>query len=69
MHLLEIYALQIQLYLKKKDTKKLRELFDKAMRVVEGNMPHPRALALIQEMGGKMHMASKEFEAAGKTFF
>jgi len=30
-HLLEIYALQIQLYSKKKDMKKLRELFDKAM--------------------------------------
>jgi COP9 signalosome complex subunit 2 len=68
-HLLEIYALQIQLYSRKKDTKKLRELFDKAMRVVEGGIPHPRTLALIQEMGGKMHMASKEFEAAGKTFF
>jgi COP9 signalosome complex subunit 2 len=68
-HLLEIYALQIQLYSRKKDNKKLRELFDRAMRVVEGGIPHPRTLALIQEMGGKMHMASKEFEAAGKTFF
>jgi len=67
-HLLEIYALQIQLYSRKKDNKKLRELFDRAMRV-EGGIPHPRTLALVQEMGGKMHMASKEFEAAGKTFF
>jgi len=36
---------------------------------VEGGIPHPRTLALIQEMGGKMHLASKEFEAAGKSFF
>jgi COP9 signalosome complex subunit 2 len=67
-HMLEIYALQIQLYSRQKDNKKLRDLFDRAMRV-EGGIPHPRTLALIQEMGGKMHMASKEFEAAGKTFF
>jgi len=30
-HLLEIYALQIQLYSRKKDNKKLRELLDRAM--------------------------------------
>jgi len=67
-HMLEIYALQIQLYSRQKDHKKLRALFDRAMRV-EGGIPHPRTLALIQEMGGKMHMAAREFEAAGKTFF
>mmetsp|Transcript_37095 Transcript_37095/g.54529 ORF Transcript_37095/g.54529 Transcript_37095/m.54529 type:complete len:582 (-) Transcript_37095:205-1950(-) len=67
-HLLEIYALQIQLYSRQKDNKKLRELFERAMRV-EGGIPHPRTLALIQELGGKMHMASREFESAGKTFF
>mmetsp|Transcript_27637 Transcript_27637/g.33600 ORF Transcript_27637/g.33600 Transcript_27637/m.33600 type:complete len:501 (-) Transcript_27637:247-1749(-) len=67
-HLMEIYALQIQLYSRQKDNKKLREIFERAMRV-EGGIPHPRTLALIQELGGKMHMASREFEAAGKTFF
>uniref|UniRef100_A0A7S2PLH7 PCI domain-containing protein n=1 Tax=Leptocylindrus danicus TaxID=163516 RepID=A0A7S2PLH7_9STRA len=67
-HLLEIYALQIQLYSRQKDTKKLRELFRRAMRV-EGGIPHPRTLALIQELGGKMHMESREFEMATKTFF
>ena len=67
-HLLEIYALQIQLYSRQKDNKKLREIFRKAMRV-EGGIPHPRTLALIQELGGKMHMESREFEMATKTFF
>jgi COP9 signalosome complex subunit 2 len=65
---MEIYALQIQLYSRQKDNKKLREVFNKAM-AVRGGIPHPRTLALIQELGGKMHMAAKEYEPAGKTFF
>jgi len=65
---LEIYALQMQLYSRQKDSKKLREVFTKAM-AVRGQIPHPRTLATIQELGGKMHMQAKEYEAAGKTFF
>eukprot|EP00559_Dactyliosolen_fragilissimus_P000739 CAMPEP_0184867454 /NCGR_PEP_ID=MMETSP0580-20130426/26638_1 /TAXON_ID=1118495 /ORGANISM="Dactyliosolen fragilissimus" /LENGTH=545 /DNA_ID=CAMNT_0027367765 /DNA_START=47 /DNA_END=1681 /DNA_ORIENTATION=+ len=67
-NLMEVYALQIQLYSRLKDNKKLRGIFSKAMQV-QGGIPHPRTLALIQELGGKMHMASREFEAASKTFF
>ncbi len=65
---IEIYALQIQLYSRQKDNKKLREVFKKAM-AVRGGIPHPRTLASIQELGGKMHMQAKEYEDAGKTFF
>ena len=67
-NLMEIMALQIQLYSRQKDNKKLREVFDKAMRV-QGGIPHPRTLAIIQELGGKMHMQSREFEKAATTFF
>lgn len=56
------------MYSRQKDTKKLRELFRRAIEV-EGGIPHPRTLALIQELGGKMHMESREFEMATKTFF
>jgi COP9 signalosome complex subunit 2 len=65
---LEIYALQIQLYSRQKDNKKLRETFTKAM-AVRGGIPHPRTIALIQELGGKMHMAAREYEPAINTFF
>ncbi|KAL7574975.1 hypothetical protein ACA910_010794 [Epithemia clementina (nom. ined.)] len=65
---MEIYALQIQLYSRQRDHKNLRQTFEKAM-AVRGGIPHPRTLALIQELGGKMHMESKQYEAAGKTFF
>lgn len=64
----EIYALQIQLYSRQKDHKKLRQTFHKAM-AVRGGIPHPRTLAMIQELGGKMHMAAREYESAEKTFF
>jgi len=65
---MEIYALQIQLYSRQKDHKKLRQTFHKAM-AVRGGIPHPRTLAMIQELGGKMHMAAREYESAEKTFF
>lgn len=65
---IEIYALQIQLYSRQKDNKKLRAVFNKAM-AVRGGIPHPRTLASIQELGGKMHMQAKDYESAGKTFF
>jgi COP9 signalosome complex subunit 2 len=66
---MEIYALQIQLYSRLKDNAKLRSVFFKSMRVHGGSIPHPRTIALIQELGGKMYMARREFEAAGPTFF
>ena len=50
---LEIFALQMQLYSRQKDSKKLRQVFNKAM-VVRGGIPHPRTIATIQELGGKM---------------
>lgn len=40
-NLMEIYALQIQLYSKLKDNKKLREVFNRAMSI-QGGIPHPR---------------------------
>jgi COP9 signalosome complex subunit 2 len=46
---MEIYALQIQLYSRQKDNRKLRETFHKAMNV-RGGIPHPRTIALIQGM-------------------
>lgn len=52
-HVMEIAALQIQLYSRLKDTKKLRAAYHRAMSV-RGGIPHPRTLALIQELGGKV---------------
>lgn len=67
-HLMEIAALQIQLYSRLKDTKKLRAAYHRAMSV-RGGIPHPRTLALIQELGGKMHMSTRNFHDACQSFF
>ena len=67
-NLMEIYALQIQLYSRQKDHKKLRDIYTRAMSV-RGGIPHPRTIALIQELGGKMHMSSRNFEDANTAFF
>jgi COP9 signalosome complex subunit 2 len=60
--------MEIQLYSRQKDLKKLRQVFEKAMSI-RGGIPHPWTIALIQESGGKMHMAAREFEATSQTFF
>jgi COP9 signalosome complex subunit 2 len=66
--LLEVYALQIQMYSDQKDTKKLRDLYQKARRV-QGDVPHPRTLGVILECGGKMHMQEREWQDAASAFF
>ena len=65
---MEIAALQIQLYSRQKDTKKLLQVYQRAMSV-RGGIPHPRTLALIQELGGKMHMSQRNFDEASQSFF
>jgi COP9 signalosome complex subunit 2 len=65
---MEIYALQIQLHSQTRDHKRLRATYQQAMQV-RGGIPHPRTLALIQELGGKMQLAAKEYDAACQTFF
>ena len=67
-HVMEIAALQIQLYSRLKDNKKLRAAYHRAMSV-RGGIPHPRTLALIQELGGKMHMSQRNFNDASQAFF
>ena len=67
-NLMEIYKLQIQHYSKLKDHKNLRIIRSKALQIKNG-IPHPRTLALIQEHGGKMHMAAREFSQARSAFF
>jgi len=66
-HLMEIYALQIQLYSKTRNTKLLKELYNKAT-TVQNNVPHPRTLAIIYECGGKMFMGDRSFSSAKDAF-
>ncbi len=69
--LLEIYALEIQMHTATKNTKLLKQLYEKAL-VVKSAIPHPRIMGIIRECGGKMHMGARSadsFDRAQKDFF
>lgn len=58
--LLEILALEIQMYGETKNNKKLREIYDQTL-LVKSAIPHPRIMGVIRECGGKMHMSEREY--------
>ena len=66
--LLEVYSMEIQMYTAQKNTKKLKELYTKALQV-RSAIPHPRILGVIRECGGKMHMVERNWENAATDFF
>lgn len=66
--LLEIYALEIQMYGETRNNKKLREIYEKTTQV-RSAIPHPRINGVIRECGGKMHMDEKEWAKAQVDFF
>ncbi|MCO5546874.1 hypothetical protein L7F22_000311 [Adiantum nelumboides] len=66
--LLEIFALEIQMYGMVGNYKKLKETYDATLQV-KSAIPHPRIMGVIRECGGRMHMAEKNWEAAQIDFF
>lgn len=66
--LLEILALEIQMYTETKNNKKLREIYDQTLQV-KSAIPHPRIMGAIRECGGKMHMSEREWAKALNDFF
>ncbi|RKP23590.1 COP9 signalosome complex subunit 2-like protein [Syncephalis pseudoplumigaleata] len=67
-HLLEVYALEIQLLTREKKNKKLKELYQQCL-AVKSAIPHPRIMGVIRECGGKMHMREQEWDKAQTDFF
>ncbi|CAH1758368.1 5483_t:CDS:10 [Entrophospora sp. SA101] len=67
-HLLEIFALEIQMYTETKNNKKLKALYQQCLHV-KSAIPHPRIMGVIRECGGKMHMGEKEWFKAQTDFF
>ncbi|KAK6776274.1 hypothetical protein RDI58_027275 [Solanum bulbocastanum] len=66
--LLEVYAIEIQMYTETKNNKKLKELYTKALSV-KSAIPHPRIMGIIRECGGKMHTAERQWAEAATDFF
>eukprot|EP00158_Paraphelidium_tribonemae_P003297 Partr_v1_DN26027_c0_g1_i4_m501 putative cop9 signalosome complex subunit len=67
-HLLEIYALEIQMYTETRNNKKLKELYLQCL-AVKAAIPHPKIMGVVYECGGKMHMSQKEWAMAQQDFF
>ncbi|XP_058057439.1 COP9 signalosome complex subunit 2 [Anopheles bellator] len=66
--LLEIYALEIQMYTVQKNNKKLKALYEQSLHI-KSAIPHPLIMGVIRECGGKMHLREDEFEKAHTDFF
>ncbi|KAJ5613758.1 COP9 signalosome subunit 2 [Penicillium herquei] len=67
-YLLELYALEIQMYAETKNNKRLKALYQQALRV-RSAVPHPKIMGIIRECGGKMHMSEENWEEAQSDFF
>ncbi|XP_060574908.1 COP9 signalosome complex subunit 2 isoform X2 [Ruditapes philippinarum] len=66
--LLEIYALEIQMYTEQKNNKKLKALYEQSLHI-KSAIPHPLIMGVIRECGGKMHLREGEYERAHTDFF
>ncbi|PPR06129.1 hypothetical protein CVT26_005351 [Gymnopilus dilepis] len=66
--LLEIYALEIQMYNETRNFKKLKEIYN-ASNAVRSAIPHPRIMGVIKECGGKMWMGERQWSRASEDFF
>ncbi|WVR06257.1 hypothetical protein IAU60_003287 [Kwoniella sp. DSM 27419] len=66
--LLELYAIEIQMYSDLKETRKLKEIYNASMQV-KNAIPHPRIMGVIRECGGKMWMMEKAWNKASTDLF
>ena len=66
--LLEVYALEIQMHTELKNSKRLKELYSRAL-TIKSAIPHPRIMGIIRECGGKMHMHERVWSEAATDFF
>lgn len=66
--LMEVYALMMQLYSTTDNHKRVKEIYNKTMSI-KSAISHPRILGVIHEIGGKINMREKRWEAARENFF
>ncbi|KAL9603591.1 MAG: hypothetical protein Q9219_001094 [cf. Caloplaca sp. 3 TL-2023] len=64
---LEVYALEIQMYAETRNNKRLKALYNRALKV-RSAVPHPKIMGIIRECGGKMHMSEENWKEAQIDF-
>ncbi|KAJ9076104.1 hypothetical protein DSO57_1029380 [Entomophthora muscae] len=67
-HLLEVYALEIQMHTQTRNNKKLKDLYMQCMDI-KSAIPHPRIMGIIRECGAKMYMSEGNWQLANTEFF
>lgn len=69
--LLEIYTFEIVMYSDMGDFKKLKGLYDRCSKIMQGGavVLNPRITGVIRECGGKLYMRAKEWKKANEDFF
>ncbi|KAF2003806.1 PCI-domain-containing protein [Amniculicola lignicola CBS 123094] len=66
---LEVYSLEILMYAETRNNKRLKALYQRALKV-RSAVPHPKIMGIIRECGGKMHMSEAEnWKGAQSDFF
>lgn len=65
---LEVYALEILMYAETRNNKRLKALYQRALKV-RSAVPHPKIMGIIRECGGKMHMSEENWKEAQSDFF
>ncbi|KAF2709509.1 PCI-domain-containing protein [Pleomassaria siparia CBS 279.74] len=65
---LEVYSLEILMYAATRNNKRLKALYQRALKV-RSAVPHPKIMGIIRECGGKMHMSEENWKGAQSDFF
>ncbi|KAF1830416.1 COP9 signalosome complex subunit 2 [Decorospora gaudefroyi] len=65
---LEVYSLEILMYAETRNNKRLKVLYQRALKV-KSAVPHPKIMGIIRECGGKMHMSEENWKGAQSDFF
>jgi COP9 signalosome complex subunit 2 len=65
--LMDIYALEISMFSAKGNNRKLKELYERALKIK--GLCNPRIAGIIHECGGKMHMRERNWAMANSDFF
>jgi COP9 signalosome complex subunit 2 len=65
--LMDIYALEISMYSARGNNRKLKELYERALKIK--GLSSPRIAGIIHECGGKMYMRERSWENAITDFF
>eukprot|EP00035_Acanthoeca_spectabilis_P010381 m.184090 g.184090 ORF g.184090 m.184090 type:complete len:444 (-) comp15006_c2_seq1:3140-4471(-) len=66
--LFEIFSLKFPMLTAQKNTKELKKEYARAMKI-KSAIPHPLIMGIIQECGGKMHLAEETWMSSYECFF